>query len=65
MESVTSVNLSAMPTNPTTHIQNTAPGPPSATAIATPPMLPRPTVPDSAADKVWKCLSAPGPVRSS
>jgi hypothetical protein len=50
---VTSVNFSAMPTKPTTHIQNTAPGPPRLTAIATPPMLPRPTVPDSAADSAW------------
>ena len=27
------------------HIQNTAPGPPSAIAVATPPMLPMPTRP--------------------
>ena len=62
---MTSVNLIAMPMKPTTHIQNTAPGPPSATAIATPPMLPSPTVPESAAESVWKCRNAPGPVRSS
>ena len=52
--------LSAMPKKPTTHIQNTAPGPPRLMAMATPPMLPRPTVADSAADRAWKWLMAPG-----
>lgn len=51
--------------NPTTHIQNTAPGPPNSTAIATPAMLPSPTVPDSAVDSAWKCVSAPLPWRVS
>ena len=51
IESETSLNLIAIPKNPTTHIQNTAPGPPSDIAKATPPMLPRPTVAESAVDK--------------
>ena len=51
MDCVTSVSFSAMPTTPTTHIQKTAPGPPSETATATPAMLPRPTVPESAVDR--------------
>ena len=59
--SVTSVVFSAMPTMPTTHIQNTAPGPPKSTAIAMPAIAPRPTVPDIAAVSAWKCVSAPGP----
>ena len=51
---VTSVSLIAMPRKPMTHIQKIAPGPPSAMASATPPILPRPTVADSAADRAWK-----------
>jgi hypothetical protein len=35
------------PSNAITHIQNTAPGPPAAMAVATPAMLPMPTRPDS------------------
>jgi hypothetical protein len=62
---VTSVVFRAMPTKPTTHIQKTAPGPPSAIAIATPPMFPRPTVADSAAERAWKWLIAPGSSGSS
>ena len=50
IDCVTSVLLSAMPTKPTIHIQNTAPGPPIAMAIATPAILPRPTVAESAAE---------------
>ncbi len=34
----------AIPTIPVTHIQKTAPGPPSVIAVATPTMLPIPTV---------------------
>ena len=49
MDRVTSVSLRAMPTRPTIHIQKIAPGPPRARAMATPPMLPSPTVADSAA----------------
>ena len=62
IDSVTSKVLIAMPAMPTIHIQNTAPGPPSSTAMATPAMLPRPTVADSAADSAWKCEMAPGPL---
>ncbi len=65
MDRVTSVIFNAMPKKPTTHIQNTAPGPPSAMASATPPMLPRPTVADSAAESAWKWLIAPGSDGSS
>ena len=42
--SSTSAYLVAMPTSAVIHIQNTAPGPPSATAVATPAMLPTPMV---------------------
>src|SRR5690606_27563077 len=62
---VTSVILSAMPITPTTHIQKSAPGPPSEIAIATPAMLPRPTVAESAVDSAWKWLIAPGSDLSS
>ena len=34
----------AIPNNPVTHIQNIAPGPPSAIAVATPTIFPVPTV---------------------
>jgi hypothetical protein len=37
-----------MPKNADTHIQNTAPGPPRKTAVATPTILPVPTVEDIA-----------------
>jgi hypothetical protein len=40
---VASTNDVAMPTAAATHIQNTAPGPPTVSAIATPAMLPTPT----------------------
>src|SRR5690606_18076687 len=36
-----------------THIQNTAPGPPNAIAVATPAMLPMPTRPDSDIARAW------------
>ena len=35
------------------HIQNTAPGPPNAIAVATPAMLPVPTRPDSDSASAW------------
>ena len=57
---VTSVTLSAIPKTPTTHIQNNAPGPPREIAMATPPILPRPTVDDIAVESAWKWLIAPG-----
>ena len=65
MDNVTSTNLIDMPSKPTTHIQKMAPGPPSMMASATPLILPRPTVPESAADSAWKWLIAPGSSGSS
>ena len=46
--SSTSEYLVAMPTRAVIHIQNSAPGPPMAIAVATPAMLPVPTVAASA-----------------
>src|ERR1041384_6077743 len=57
---VTSANLVLMPRKPATTIQNAAPGPPSATATATPPMEPRPTVPDTAVLNAWNGDASPG-----
>ena len=34
--------------------QNVAPGPPTVTATATPPILPIPTVPETAVARAWK-----------
>jgi len=65
MVSVISTVLRAMPKNPTIHIQRSAPGPPAPIASATPPMLPRPTVAESAAESAWKWLIAPGSSGSS
>ena len=47
-EKSTSENFVAIPRSAATHIQKTAPGPPSAIAPATPAMLPVPTVAASA-----------------
>lgn len=44
----TSAYFVAIPTKAVTHIQNSAPGPPTAIAVATPAMLPVPMVADSA-----------------
>jgi len=44
MARIASAYFVAMPKNAVIHIQNTAPGPPSTTAVATPAMLPVPTV---------------------
>ena len=44
----------AAPIKAIAHIQNTAPGPPNAIAVATPAMFPVPTRPDSAIDNAWK-----------
>ena len=49
-----------MPTSATTHIQNTAPGPPSMMATATPAMLPAPTRPATLSISAWNELSCPG-----
>ena len=52
-----------MPKKAHTHIQNTAPGPPVATAVATPAMLPLPTQPPMAThtaskgDTCWSLLA--------
>ena len=46
--STTSPYLVAMPSSAVIHIQNSAPGPPTAMAVATPAILPVPTVADSA-----------------
>ena len=42
------MNFVAIPRRPARTIQNVAPGPPTLMATATPPMLPMPTVPESA-----------------
>ena len=42
------------PRNATVHIQNKAPGPPNAIAVATPAMLPVPTRPASDIVRAWK-----------
>src|SRR6056297_863454 len=54
-----STNFEAMPRNPASIIHGTAPGPPTDTAIATPAMLPNPTVPESAVASAWKCVTSP------
>src|SRR5690606_34251946 len=51
--SVASTNAVAMPTMATTHIQNTAPGPPSTSATLTPAMLPVPTREASPTQNAW------------
>ena len=48
-----------MPKKAEHHIQNTAPGPPMATAPATPAMLPVPTVPARAVHTAWNGLMEP------
>ena len=49
-----STNPVAMPSSATTHIQNTAPGPPMVMAMATPIMLPVPTREAMPTAKAWK-----------
>src|SRR5690606_34540345 len=51
--SVDSTNEVDAPRKAITHIQNTAPGPPKAIAVATPAMLPMPTRPDSDIASAW------------
>ena len=58
-EIVTSTNLVVMPTNAVAHIQKSAAGPPRKMANATPPMLPVPTVPDSAVESACKWVVSP------
>ena len=51
--------LVTIPKSALTHIQNTAPGPPSTSAVATPAMLPVPMVPARAVVTAWKGLTLP------
>jgi len=55
----------AIPRKAVTHIQKRAPGPPRWIAIATPAMLPIPTVAESAVVSAWKWLTSPGSSGSS
>ena len=48
-----------MPKKAESHIQKTAPGPPTAIAPATPAMLPVPTVAASAVQRAWNCEIVP------
>ena len=50
-----------MPISAASHIQKTAPYPPSAIACVVPTMLPVPTVADSAVETAWKGVTAPSP----
>lgn len=56
---MTSANFVPIPSRPDTHIQKTAPGPPEAIAVATPAMLPTPTVPPMATETAWKGVTSP------
>ena len=51
-----------MPTKAVHHIQNKAPGPPIPIAVATPAILPVPTVEDSAVIKALNGLISPSPL---
>ena len=51
----------AIPKTPVSHIQSTAPGPPAATAVATPTMLPVPIVAASAVVSAPNWLTSPAP----
>ncbi|CFP58998.1 hypothetical protein FR5810_02488 [Bordetella pertussis] len=57
--SSTSLYLVAMPTSAVTHIQNRAPGPPRKMAVATPAMLPVPTVAARLVISAWNGLISP------
>ena len=50
-----------MPKRPETHSQNSAPGPPMTIAVATPAMLPTPTVEASAVATAWNGVTLPVP----
>ena len=54
-----SQNFKDIPNIPDKIIQKVAPGPPSEIATATPPILPRPTVPDKAVARARKCETSP------
>ena len=49
-----------IPASQVSHLQTSAPGPPIAIAVATPAMLPTPTVAASAVMSAWKCEMSPG-----
>ena len=53
MPKTISAYLVIMPKKADTHIQKIAPGPPAAIAVATPTMLPVPTVAASAVASAW------------
>ena len=59
--SVPSKNFVAIPRNALTHIQKIAPGPPTHSAIATPAILPMPTVELIVVIKAWNELMLPSP----
>ena len=61
IDSNASAYLVAIPKMPVSHIQRTAPGPPAATAVATPTMLPVPMVAASAVVSAPKWLTSPSP----
>ena len=56
--------LVAIPNTPVSHIHSTAPGPPKATAVATPTMLPVPMVAARAVESAPNWLTSPSPFRS-
>jgi len=59
-----SAYLVAIPKNAATIIQNRAPGPPAAIAVATPTMLPVPIVADKAVQSAPKLVTSPSPPSS-
>ena len=64
MASTASAYFVAIPKTPVSQIQRTAPGPPAATAVATPTMFPVPIVAASAVVSAPKWLTSPSPSRS-
>ena len=62
--STTSANLVVIPNIAAIHIQKIAPGPPRAIAVATPAILPVPTVAARAVATAWKAVTSPSPTCS-
>ena len=60
-----SAYLVAIPKKAASHIQKSAPGPPALRAVATPTMLPVPTVAARAVHKALKLLTSPSPSLSA
>ena len=56
-----SANFVHMPSRPEIQSQKIAPGPPRKIAVATPAMLPTPTVEARAVETAWKGLTLPSP----